>query len=296
MAQSLPSPIALRAFEAAARHLSFTRAARELNVTQAAISHQVKALESDLGTPLFRRMTRRLALTAEGATLYSVVGDAFERIAATAGSLRASDSSGPLTVSLGPYFAAAWLAPRIGRFWRRHPGIELHLHHTIVPVDFRSSAADLAVEWGDGDWPGLTSDLLLHVRATPVCSPSLLVGPHPLRRPEDLKHQILLHESGQLGWPMWLDAAGITLDNERSGPVIDDHNVLLHAAMDGHGVALAEVSFIDDDVATGRLARPFDLVVDMEAAYYILTPPGALDRPKVCAFRDWMLEEAGATA
>ncbi len=294
MAQPLPSPIALRSFEAAARHLSFTRAAVELNVTQAAISHQVKALESDLGVRLFRRMTRRIALTGEGAALYGVVGDAFGRIAATVERLRAPGSGGPLTVSLTPYFAAAWLAPRIGRFWRRQPEIELHLHHTIEPVDFRSAAIDLAVEWGDGDWPGLSTDLLLHVGATPVCSPSLLAGPHPPRRPADLAHHTLLHEIGQQGWPLWLGAAGVTAIDARAGPVIDDHNVLMHAAMDGHGVALAEASFIADDVAAGRLAQPFDLVVDIGAGYHVVYPPGACERSKVRAFRDWLLEEAAA--
>ena len=295
MARSLPSPIALRSFEAAARHLSFTRAARELNVTQAAISHQVKALETDIGVLLFRRMTRRLALTNEGAALYSVVGDAFERIVSTVEGFGAADSGGALTVSLGPYFAAAWLAPRIGRFWRRNPSIELHLHHTTEPMDFQSSEIDLAVDWGD-DWPGMSSDLLLHVKATPVCSPRLLEGPHPLRSPADLKHHTLLHERGQLGWPLWLAAAGVKSFDGRAGPVIDDYNVLLHAAMDGHGVALGEVSFIVDDVAAGRLAQPFDLAVDMEAAYYIVYPSGALERPKVRVFRDWLLEEAGAAS
>lgn len=296
MVQPLPSPIALRSFEAAARHLSFTRAARELNVTQAAVSHQIKALETDLGVRLFRRMTRRLALTGEGEALYSAVGDAFMRISAAVERLRADDGGGPLTVSLGPYFAAAWLAPRIGRFWRRHPGIELHLHHTNEPVDFRSSEIDIAVEWGEGDWPGLSSELLRRIRATPVCSPALLDGPHPLRRPSDLKHHTLLHEIGRTGWPQWLDGAGVKSVDGSAGPMIDDHNVLMHAAMDGHGVALAEVSFIADDVAAGRLAQPFDLAVDIGAGYYAVYPPGALARSKVRAFRDWLLEEAAASA
>ena len=293
MAQSLPSPIALRSFEAGARHLSFTRAARELNVTQAAISHQVKALETDLGVRLFHRLTRRLALTDGGGALYAVVGDAFERIAATADRLRVPGSGGTLTVSLGPYIAAAWLSPRIGRFWRRHPNIELHLHHTIEPVDFRNSAIDLAIDWGGGgDWPGLSAELLLRVRATPVCSPALLDGPHPLCTPRDLAHQTLLHEAGHQGWSLWLAAAGVGDVDSRAGPVIDDHNVLLHAAMDGQGVALGEASFVADDVAAGRLARPFALAVDIDAAYYIVYPPAALERPRVRAFRDWLLEEA----
>ena len=296
MTGTLPSPIALRAFEAAARHLSFTRAATELNVTQAAISHQIKALETELGVRLFLRLTRRLALTEDGTALFAAVGDAFERITAAADRLRSEGDSGRLTVSVGPYFSAAWLSPRIGRFWRRYPNIQLHLHHTIEPTDFRQSEIDLAVDWGWGaiDWPGLEAELFMRVRATPVCSPRLLDGPHRLLRPGDLRHHTLLHEADHKGWEVWLTAAGATGVDAEAGPVIDDHNVLVHAAMEGQGVALAEASFIGDDVAAGRLARPFDLAVDIDGAYYIVCPPGALERPKVRAFRDWLVEEAAA--
>ena len=293
MTQRLPSPIALRAFEAAARHLSFTRAAAELSVTQAAISHQVKALETDLGVRLFNRLTRRLTLTEEGATLFSVVGDAFGRITVTVDELRAADSGGTLTVALGPALAVGWLASRIGRFWQRYPEIQLHLHHTSEPVDFARSNIDLAVDWGgDGDWPGLNADLLLRVRATPVCSPAMLDGAHPLRRPGDLKHHTLLHDAGYQGWPLWLAAAGADDVDPLAGPVFDDHNVVLHAAMEGQGVALGGVSFVTQDVAAGRLARPFELAIEIDAAYYIVCPPAALDRRKVRNFRDWLLEEA----
>jgi LysR family glycine cleavage system transcriptional activator len=296
MARRLPPLNALRAFEAAARHLSFTRAAGELNVTQAAISHQVKALESGLGVRLFLRLTRRLALTEDGAALFAAVGDAFERITTTADRLRAGGGTGRLTVSLGSYFSAAWLSPRIGRFWRRYPNIQLHLHHTMESADFRQSEIDLAVDWGWGgaQWPGLEAELFMRVRATPVCSPRLLDGPHPLRRPSDLRHHTLLHEADHMAWEQWLTAAGATDVDAETGPMIDDHNVLVHAAMEGQGVALAQASFIAGDIAAGRLARPFALAVDIDAAYYIVRPPGALDRPKVRAFRDWLVEEAAA--
>ena len=296
MARSLPSPIALRSFEAAARHLSFTRAARELNVTQAAISHQVKALESDLGVRLFDRLTRRLALTEGGRALYATVGEAFERIAATAARLRAEAGGDTLTVGLGTYFSAAWLSSRIGRFWRRYPDIRLHLHHMSEPVDFAMSAIDLAVDWGTGDWPGLSIDLLMRVSATPVCSPRLAEGPHPLRTPNDLRYHTLLHEAGHGGWPLWLAAARATEVDAGAGPMIDDHNVVMHAVMEGQGVALGGESFIAQDVAAGRLVRPFDLAVDIGASYYIVYPPGALDQPKIRAFRDWLREEARSAA
>ncbi len=295
MTSVLPSPIALRAFEAAARHLSFTRAAAELSVTQAAVSHQVKALETDLGVRLFNRLTRRLTLTEEGTALYAVVGDAFGRIAATVDELRPANSGGALTVALGPALAVGWLSSRIGRFWRRYPEIQLRLHHTSEPVNFARWNVDLAVDWGgDGDWPGLDTDLLLRVRATPVCSPALLDGAHPLRRPGDLKHHTLLHDAGYQGWPLWLAAAGADDVDPSAGPVFDDHNVVLHAAMDGQGVALGEASFVAQDVAAGRLARPFELAIEIDASYYIVCPQGALNRPKVRAFRDWLLNEARA--
>ncbi len=298
MVSNLPSPIALRAFEVAARHLSFTRAAAELNVTQAAISHQIKSLETHLGVRLFHRLTRRLTLTDEGDMLYAVVGGAFQRIAATIDRLRVADSGGTLTVSLEPYIAAAWLSPRIGRFWQRHPNIELHLYHTAEPVDFRQPGIDLAVVWGDdaNAWPSLTAELLLRVRVTPVCSPRLLEGPHPLRVPDDLRHHTLLQDVSHLGWPRWLAAAGATKVSPTAGPVIDDHNVAMHTAMEGQGVVLGESSFVTHDIAAGRLVRPFELDVGIDAAYYIVYPPDALDRPKVRAFRDWLLEEVDARA
>jgi LysR family glycine cleavage system transcriptional activator len=201
-----------------------------------------------------------------------------------------------LTVSLGPYIAAAWLSPRIGRFWQRHPNIELHLHHTAEPVEFRQPGIDLALDWGiDADaWPGLSADLFLRMRVTPVCSSRLLEGPHPLRVPDDLRHHTLLQDAGYLGWPIWLAAAGATKVSPKVGPVIDDHNVTMHAAMEGQGVALGASSFITHDIAAGRLVRPFDLDVGIDGAYYIVYPPDALDRPKVRAFRDWLLEEVGA--
>jgi len=159
MARNLPSPVALRAFEAAARHLSFTRAAKELFVTQSAVSHQVKALEEDLGVRLFLRLTRQLRLTEAGESLLAVLRDSFDRIEETVGKMRTGSAAGPLSVGLTPYFATRWLTRRIGRFSARHPQIEMRLHLTSAPVDFDRMDLDLAVAWGRGDWPGLVDEI-----------------------------------------------------------------------------------------------------------------------------------------
>jgi len=290
----LPPLNALRFFEAAARHLSFTRAAEELHVTQAAISHQIKALETRLGVQLFRRFPRRLLLSDEGQILLPAVQEGFGRIAEAAQRISTGAQGGALTVMMRPYFAAKWLSPRLTRFWERYPDIDLRLHHSPEPtVDVARHGADIAVRWGGGEWPGVDSELLLRVELTPVCSPLLLRGPRPLREPGDLRHHTLLHDENHVPWTRWLEAAGEHDVDPRRGPVIDDTSVRTQAAIDGHGVALGALPLIADDLATGRLVAPFELAID-DLAYYIVYPPGALTRPKVKAFRDWLVQEAAA--
>ena len=285
----------LRVFKAAARHLSFTRAAAELGVTQAAISHQIKALERHVGITLFRRLTRQLVLTEEGQILqraversFAGIGDALERISGR-------DANRPLRVNLRPYFAARWLSPRLNRFWQRHPDIELRLHHPPDPgPDLTRMEADIAVRWGGGEWSRLESELLMNVEVTPVCSPKLARGPPPLDRPENLRFHTLLHEENYDTWIRWLDAAGVAGIDARRGPIIDDSNVRTQAAIDGQGVAMGMTPLLADDFATKRLVRPFDLAL-ADQGYYIVYPPGTLSRPKVRAFRDWLLLEASRT-
>jgi LysR family glycine cleavage system transcriptional activator len=294
MARRLPPLNALRAFEAGGRHLSFTRAAAELHVTQAAVSHQVKALEAHLGVRLFRRMTRRLALTEAGRELLPKVGAAFDRIAEAAERAGGPDGDRTLTVSLTASFGARWLVQRLGRFWARHPEIDLKLHHTIHLVDLRREEADVAVRWGRGSWPGLEAEFLIRAGFTPVCSPALLSGPHPLRRPADLRNHTLLHEEDYEDWTQWLTAAGVDGVDPRRGPMIDDPSVLDRATLDGQGVALGRTDLIAEHLAAGRLVRPFDLDLDTDYAYYVVYPPKSLERPKVKAFRDFVLAEAAA--
>lgn len=294
MRRRLPPLKALRAFEAAARHLSFTRAGAELHVTQAAISHQVKMLEEDLGVRLFRRLTRRLTLTDEGRRLLPVVRESFERIAAATDALREQRGTGTLTVTVMPRFAAKWLAPRLGRFWQQHPGIDLRLHHTIQAEDFSREDVDMAVRWGRGEWSGMRAEFLLGAELTPVCSPKLLRARQPLRTLADLRHHALLYDGGELYncWVQWLHAAGVhRLLDTLQFSLIDDVHVLIERAIDGDGLALVPVLLLGEELDSGRLIRPFDCVVT-DFAYHIVYPRDALRRPTVRAFRDWLLDEA----
>ena len=296
MARRLPPLNALRAFEAGARHLSFTKAAEELYVTQAAVSHQVKLLERDLGVVLFRRMTRKLALTGEGRTLQGVAGAALDAIAEAAEALRAGAAGGALTLSLTPSFGAQWLSQRIGRFWTAHPEIDLRLQHSIHLVDFARDEVDAAVRWGSGMWPGVEAVYLMRAGIVPVCSPALCDGPPALHVPDDLRHHTLLHERDYTEWAQWLAVAGARQVEARRGPIIDNSTVLLQAAIDGQGVALSSEAIIRADLEAGRLVKPFDVDLDADNAYYLVAPPRAFERPNVQAFRDFLLAEIKAEA
>ncbi len=293
VAQRLPPLTALRAFEAGARHLSFTRAARDLNVSQAAISHQVRALEEHLGVRLFRRFTRKLVLTDEGRRLYPVVSDAFERIARAVQDIGDEGAHRMLTVSLTPSFGSRWLVGRLGRFRQDHPEIDLRLHHSLDTADFVTDDVDMAVRWGRGNWTGLTVELLKGDVLAPVCHPDLLRGAQALREPRDLRQHTLLHEDDFDDWTQWLRSAGIEDEVEpRRGPVMNDPSVLIQAALGGQGVALATLAFVAEDLAAGRLVKPFELSLETEFAYYLVYPPDAIEQPKVRAFRDFLLAEA----
>ncbi len=289
----LPSLKALRAFEAGARHLSFTQAAEELSVTQTAISHQVRQLEDNLGVKLFDRRPRELTLTPAGSTLYPVLAEAFDRINETVARIRSRPESRPLSVSLTPTFGSRWLAQRLGRFWREHPDVDLRLHHSVQLVDLRREDVDMAVRWGRGDWVGLISERLMRAQATPLCSPALSNGPKPLRSPSDLKHHTLIHQKDYQEWTEWLAAAGVKDVNGQRGPVIDDANAIIQSAMEGHGVMIGIPQVLSDELASGKLVAPFEARPDPAFAYYVVYPPGGMDRPETRAFRDFLMAEAG---
>lgn len=227
MARRLPHLNALRAFEAAGRHGSFTRAAAELHVTHAAISHQVRALEEHLGVSLFRRTTRAVKLTDAGQTLLPVMTKALDAMADAIQRLGADDATGSLTVGVTPAFAARWLVPRLAGFQAAHPEIDVRLAPSYQLVDFTRDEADLAVRYGHGRWSGVRADKLLSLDTVPVCSPALLTGPNPLRTPADLKHHTLLHDDLGEVWRRWLVAAGIDGIDPTRGPKFGDENLML---------------------------------------------------------------------
>ncbi len=293
----LPPLNALRAFEAAARHLSIAKAAEELNVTPAAVSHQVKALEADLGVKLFRRANRAIWLTEAGQACLPDLREGFERLAAGVARLRARESRGILTVSTPPSFAAKWLVPHLESFRSRHPEIEIRVDATTDLVDFARDEVDVAVRFGGGDYPGLEVQHLLQDEFFPVCSPALLEGEHPLRTPDDLRWHSLLHEDhGMLGetypdWRSWILAAGLRdIDSDR-GPRFSSSELVIQAAIDGQGVALGRGVLAEHDLSAGRLVKPFEVTYPINFGYYLVWAHGASERPKVAAFRDWIVEE-----
>lgn len=297
MARRLPPLNALRAFEAAARHLSFTKAAEELYVTQAAISHQVKALEAALGVQLFRRLNRRLMLTDAGQLYLPALTEAFDGIDAATGRLRADENAGSLTVSVANSLAAKWLLPRLPRFRERHPEIDVEVSAADKLVDFGRDNVDMGIRYGLGNYPGLKVDPLMEDTVFPVCSPQLVEGPPPLRAPEDLRHHTLLHDDVGADqapdWRRWLKAAGVTGVNPERGPRYSHSSLVLQAAIDGQGVALGRSSLVSLDLEAGRLVQPFGPTLASNFACYVVSPVATAERPKIRAFRDWLLEEAG---
>jgi LysR family transcriptional regulator, glycine cleavage system transcriptional activator len=292
MALSLPSLNGLRAFEAAARHLSFTRAADELSVTQTAISHQIRRLEEQLGLKLFVRRNRALALTREAESYLPAVRAAFEDLRRATQRLKRPQRDGLLTLSTLASLAAKWLLPRVVAFQEAHPGLEVRVSASTHLVDFQREEIDMAVRYGRGDWPGLRAHWLMAEDIFPVCSPALLKGPNPLKRPEDLAHHTLLHATlSREDWQLWLTAAGLPTElAQRRGLTFDQSFMCIEAAIEGLGVALGRSAFVEADIAQGRLVVPFDVVLPAEAGFYIVAPEETADDPKIALFRDWLIK------
>lgn len=289
MPARLPPLTSLRAFEAAGRHLSFTRAAAELTVTQAAISHQIKALEEHLGIALFVRLPRKLELTKEGSALLPVVSACFNRISDSVAELTKDTAGTAITIRLAPSFAARWLSPRLEDFRRKHPDINLDLKHSNAAVDFERENIDLAVTYGKGDWPGVVADPVLVLDFFPVCCPAFMEGADPLTNARNLCHYTLLHDADHRNWTDWLSLAGLCDIDPKRGTVVDDTNVLIQAAIDGLGVALGSTVFVKDHLESGRLVKPFDPVLHSDFAYYVVCPRPHLERPGVRQFKEWLL-------
>jgi len=296
--RQLPPLNAIRAFEAAGRHLSFTKAADELNVTPAAISQQVRHLEDFLGVPLFRRLTRALLLTEAGQIALPALTDGFDKLLEGVKRIQAHNEGGILTVSAAPTFATRWLVRRLPKFEKRHPDVRIRIDPTIQVIDFQRENVDVAIRFGDGNYPGMRSDHLMTEKISPVCCPGLMHGATALRSPEDLRHHPLLHvdwgpvQRTQPDWAMWLMSAGTTSVDPSHGPVFTNEIMAVESALEGNGVALVNRKFVANDVAAGRLAWPFELTLETDFSYFVICPERTADMPKNLAFRQWILEEA----
>lgn len=292
----LPPLNALRAFEAAARHLSFSRAADELSVTPGAVSQQIKLLEDTIQLPLFVRGPRGLTLTEAGASALPSLSDGFDRL--EAGARLMTERGGPrrVTVSAAPSFASKWLVPRLDRFTAEHPDVDVYVHADMGLVDFASGEADIAVRFGPGGYDGLEATMLMAERIVPVCAPGLITGEPPLAVLADLAHHTLLHDDARTedgpSWPMWLRAAGADVDGTR-GPRFNQSSLAIEAAVAGKGVALAKSALAEADLVAARLTVPFDLSTPTDFSYWIVHPEPKAALPEVAAFKAWLLSEAG---
>ena len=289
MARRLPPLNSLKSFEAAGRLLSFSRAAHELNVTQAAVSHQIKLIEGYLDVTLFVRTPRKLVLTDQGRALLPDIIEAFDKLSNAIGAVRQEPSSKMISVRLAPSFAAKWLSPRLKYFWLQHPEIDLCLYHAHPAVDFDREEIDLAVTYGKGDWPGVVADPILSLDFYPVCTPAFMSNDRPLSNIDNLRYYSLLHDANYECWSDWLRLAKLDGINANKGTIIDDTNVLIQAAVDGQGVALGSTTFVQDLLDSGKLVKPFDITLVNEFAYYVVCPEAHLKNSSVLAFKDWLL-------
>lgn len=309
---SLPSLNALRVFEAVARHLSFAQAAEELHVTPGAVSHQIAALENTLGVLLFKRDARAVSLSPAAEACLPTLALGFNALREAIRLLQADAPASALTVSVAPAFATRWLLPRLSRFAAAHPEIELQVSSGMGLIDAvrpeasvslgetsdHGASADLTIRFGRGVYPGCRSDKLFSVAVTPVCSPRLMTGAHPLNTPDDLRHHLLLHDDTAYfddrrpDWKVWLEAAGVTGIDASRGPRFSHSGLALDAAADGLGVALGISLLVAHDVDAGRLVVPFAVQLPSSFAYYLVYPETATERAPLTAFRAWLLEEA----
>ncbi len=287
----LPPLNALRAFEAVARHKSFTRAAGELSVSQSAVSHQVRGLESALNLRLLSREGRSVELTREGRLLFADLSDSLARIRRALANLEAVRRATPLGVSVRPHFAMKWLAPRLSRFWQRHPGFDLRFYHTNEMADFTDAQLHVAVEWRHLSEVSADARLLIPGNLTPACGPALLTGGNRPRKPEDLRRHALLHESDERSWLEWLAAAGVPGLQPARQAFYEDTNVRQQAAKEGEGFALVCPELVADEIAAGRLVCPFDIRLET-FSYYLLVPPDRFEIPNVRKFVAWLANEA----
>lgn len=292
MSKRLPPLNALRVFDAAARHLSFTKAAEELFVTQAAVSHQIKSLEDFLGLKLFRRRNRSLLLTEEGQSYYLDIKEIFSAINDATRKLQARSAKGALTVSLLPSFAIQWLVPRLSSFNMAYPGIDVRIQAVDRDEEKLADDVDVAIFYGRGNWPGLRVEKLYAEYLLPVCSPMLLTGDNPLKTTADLAHFTLLHDASRRDWQSYIRQLGLQHINVQQGPIFSHSAMVLQAAIHGQGVALANNVMAQSEIEAGRLVCPFNDVLVSKNAFYLVCHDSQAELGKIAAFRQWILEKA----
>ncbi len=312
MSNRLPPLNSLKAFEATARHLSVKKAALELNVTSAAVSHQIKTLENYLGIQLFHRYNRALELTDAARAALPKLKEGFDCLAQAVSRLRTHQGGGALTVSAAPSFASRWLMPRLHRFIAAHPEIDVRISARMrrPTIDGRGAVAeratieawledsDVAILYGHANAPGVRMEKLVALTIAPICSPRLLTGEHPLLEPADLKHHLLLHDdTGDMYdnegfWSLWLKSAGVSGIDVSKGPHFSHAVLAFDAAIDSVGVLVSMPVLAAEDISAGRLVMPFTLEVPLTGGYYMATNEHTATRPAVAAFSAWLKEEA----
>ena len=302
---------ALRAFEAAARHLSFKKAAQELHVTPGAVSHQVKLLEDHLGVVLFRRLTRALELTTEAYAMLPKVREGLDALHTAVARVKDRGDMRSLTVVAPPNFAARWLMPRLARFTEAHPELELHVASrqamvdtmadgSLVVPEVDNDAPIAMVRFGTGHYPGARVAEVFNAVYVPVCSPKLVKGPHALKRPEDLRHHTLIHddtvgeEGARPSWNDWLQSVGVTDIDATRGPHFSDAALALDAAIEGMGVTLAIKPLLCTEIEAKRLVMPFDISAPTSYSYYLVTPEAGSENRALSAFSEWLMMESAA--
>ncbi len=292
MARELPNLLALRAFEAAGRHLSFTRAAEELFLTQGAISRHVRGLEDELGIKLFHRRVRSLELTTEGQAYLATVRQAFDLLTAASRHVRASRTQIRLKVALTASFAANWLLPRLSRFTAAHPEIGIDFEPGVQIIDLSAAGIDAAIRYGGGSWPGLDAVALMPEEVFPVCSPALLADGPPLRTVADLAHHNLLLSGPRSDWEDWATAVGLDLQSVPRQTMLYDYNLVLQAAIDGMGVALGRRILIEERLQSGELVQALPQTFRNAMGYYLVTLPARRGDRSIAVFCDWLLAES----
>lgn len=295
MRRTLPSLMALQCFDAAVRHLSFTRAAEELALTQSAVSRQIRALEDFIGRPLFERVKQRLVLTSAGEGYAAAIRDVLDRAeAATLQLMAHGGQGGVLRLAVLPTFGSRWLIPRLGDFARRHPEVELELVTQVRPFDFDKEAVDAAIHFGPALWPGATCHRLMGETIVPVCAPALLPGGALPDARALADFTLLQHTTRPQAWSEWLHAAGVAGVDGMKGPRFEQIYMVIQAAIAGLGVAVLPTFLVDEELADGRLRVAVDAPLHSQHAYYLVHPATKSDLAPVRAFRDWLLEQVGA--